>query len=58
MMGSLCLTPPYMTARMKELGITVLRFMDRDVMNNIEYVMERVKDVIGELEGDPPNPSF
>lgn len=32
--------------RLNELGITVLRFKDEDVMNNIEGVLARIEDNI------------
>jgi very-short-patch-repair endonuclease len=36
--------------RLDELGITILRFKDEDVMNNIEGVLARIEDSIKILE--------
>jgi very-short-patch-repair endonuclease len=44
--------------RLNELGISVLRFSDEDVMNNIEGVLLRIEDFIGEYERKhTPDPS-
>jgi very-short-patch-repair endonuclease len=36
--------------RLIELGITVLRFDDEDVMKGLDWVLEKIKDKIRELE--------
>ena len=36
--------------RLNEIGITVLRYRDDDVMNNIEGVLENIKDCINKIE--------
>ena len=36
--------------RLNEIGITVLRYRDDDVMNNIEGVLEDIKDCINKIE--------
>ena len=36
--------------RLNEIGITVLRYKDEDVMNNIEGVLEDIKDCIKRSE--------
>lgn len=45
--------------RLNELGITVLRFSDEDVMNNIEGVLMGIEDFIRRYEQNTPlNPLF
>ncbi len=41
--------------RLNELGITVLRFKDEDVSNNIEGVLENIKDLL-QRKNTPLNP--
>ena len=36
--------------RLKYLGLSVIRFQDKDIMNNIEGVIERINDFIREFE--------
>lgn len=44
--------------RLNELGISVLRFSDEDVMSNIDGVLLRIEDFIGEYERKhTPDPS-
>jgi len=42
--------------RLNELSITVLRFNDEDVMNNIEGVLESIKELIRERESNTQSP--
>jgi very-short-patch-repair endonuclease len=42
--------------RLNELGITVLRFKDDDVINNIEGVLTRIKGCIKMLVHTPLSP--
>ncbi|MDR8392891.1 DUF559 domain-containing protein [Aliifodinibius sp. S!AR15-10] len=44
-------------ARLEELGCTVLRFYDHDVMNHIEGVVYKIKETITELENSRNTPS-
>ena len=40
--------------RLNEIGITVLRYRDDDVMNNIEGVLENIKDLLQRLKEHTP----
>jgi len=40
--------------RLNQLGITVLRFLDSEVMSNVEGVVERIKMYIEEFERTHP----
>ena len=41
--------------RLESLGVTVIRFSDLDVKNNLDWVLEEIKDTI-ELLKPTPNP--
>ncbi|MFZ3274737.1 MAG: DUF559 domain-containing protein [Lutibacter sp.] len=44
--------------RMNELGITVLRFSDEQVLKDMENVIRALEDYIYEFEKHTPNPSL
>ena len=37
--------------RLKKLGLTTIRFYDHDVMENVDGVLEKIKQTIKKLEG-------
>ena len=39
--------------RLESLGITVMRFSDLDAKNNLDWVLEEIKDKIKEIEPTP-----
>ncbi|MDP3312561.1 DUF559 domain-containing protein, partial [Lutibacter sp.] len=43
--------------RMNELGITVLRFSDEQVLSDMENVLRALEDYVNEFEKHTPNPS-
>ncbi len=44
--------------RMNELGITVLRFSDEEVLKDMENVIRAIEEYIFEFEKHTPNPSL
>ncbi len=44
-------------ARLESLGVTVIRFSDFDVKNNLDWVLEEISDMIERLR-PTPNPSL
>jgi very-short-patch-repair endonuclease len=45
-------------AFIESVGILFLRFTNDDVYRNLEGVLERIIQKIGELRNDPPNPPY
>lgn len=40
--------------RLESLGVTVIRFSDLDVKNNLDWVLEEIKEAVKQLKPTPP----